>query len=64
MRDGYGSISWKEWSAILDLLDNKAVENFEQSDQSNFGLLEKLGPTWGMRGQYRKTLRLILYSDD
>lgn len=41
----------------------KGVAEFERAFADQFGWLEKLGETWGMRGTFRKDLYMVLYSD-
>lgn len=61
---GYKAIRDSILSQIKDQLYDKAVAEFEVSYASEFGLLEKLGETWGMRGVFRNDLRRILYVDE
>lgn len=41
----------------------KTVQDWESKAQGEFGLVEKIGETWGMRGVFRRELRGILFAD-
>jgi hypothetical protein len=61
---GYYAIYEKNLKRIKDRLYTEAVRVFEETYQGEFGFIEELGETWGMRGVFRRTLRLVLYGDD
>lgn len=42
----------------------KAVEKFKLAYANEFGILESIGDTWGMIGQFQRHLRAMLYVDD
>jgi hypothetical protein len=50
-------------SKMRDKLYDQGCAAFEAQYANEFGLLEKLGPTWGMRGVFRGEFRMILYAD-
>jgi len=61
---GYQKIRDTQLERLRDKLYEDACRIFDESHKSDFGFIEKQGETWGFRGSYRKTLRLILYSDN
>ena len=42
----------------------KGVAMFEERWAGEFGLIEKIGDTWGMRGVFRSDFRRLLYADE
>jgi hypothetical protein len=60
----YYAIYEKNLKRIKDRFYADAVRMFEEKYQGEFGLIESLGETWGMRGVFRRTLRLVLYAED
>ncbi len=47
-----------------DSLYDQGCTAFDAQYASEFGFLEHLGPTWGMRGVFRDEFRMILYAND
>jgi plasmid stability protein len=61
---GYQKIYGDILAALRPVLFAKAVSEFETNYQSQFGILEGLGEDWGMRGVFRRDMRMILFADD
>ncbi len=61
---GYQKIYTDILSALRPQLFAKAVSEFETNYQAEFGMLESLGEDWGMRGVFRRDMRMILFADD
>ncbi len=61
---GYQKIYTDILAALRPQLFSKAVAEFETNYQAQFGILESIGEDWGMRGVFRKDMRMILFADD
>jgi hypothetical protein len=61
---GYQKIRDSQLARLRDKLFEDACRIFDESHKKDFGMIERLGETWGFRASYRKMLRLILYSDN
>ena len=61
---GYQKIYTDILAALRPQLFAKAVSEFEANYQAQFGILEGLGEDWGMRGVFRRDMRMILFADD
>ena len=61
---GYQKIYTEILTALRPLLFANAVSEFEANYKSEFGILEGLGEDWGMRGVFRRDMRMILFADD
>ncbi len=61
---GYSAIYQKNLKRMQDHLYAEAVRTFEETHQEDFGIIESFGEDWGMRGRFRKDLRLVLYAED
>ena len=58
---GYQALYKQGLDIICDRLYAEAVQVFDESHRKDFGLIEEIGETWGMRGVFRTNLRIILY---
>jgi hypothetical protein len=61
---GYQKIYTDILAALRPQLFAKAVSEFETNYKEEFGILEGLGEDWGMRGVFRRDMRMILFADD
>jgi plasmid stability protein len=61
---GYQKIYTDILTALRPKLFAQAVAEFETNYQTQFGILESIGEDWGMRGVFRKDMRMILFADD
>ena len=61
---GYAAIRAKELQRLKDRMYAEACAAFDESHKADFGTLEEQGPECGFRGEFRSTLRMILYADD
>jgi Domain of unknown function (DUF4157) len=61
---GYQKIYGDILAALRPKLFTQAVAEFETNYQAQFGILESIGEDWGMRGVFRKDMRMILFADD
>lgn len=61
---GHDNLKANLTAQLRDRLYADAVKWFEATFANQFGLLEKCGETWGMRGVFRKDLYRVLYGDD
>lgn len=61
---GYSAIYQRNLRRLQDHLYAESVRLFEASHQADFGIIESLGEDWGMRGRFRRDLRIVLYAED
>ncbi len=61
---GYQKIYTDILAALRPKLFTQAVAEFETNYQAQFGIVESIGEDWGMRGVFRKDMRMILFADD
>jgi plasmid stability protein len=61
---GYQKIYTDILAALRPKLFTQAVAEFETNYQEQFGILESIGEDWGMRGVFRKDMRMVLFADD
>ncbi|MBV8758771.1 MAG: DUF4157 domain-containing protein, partial [Deltaproteobacteria bacterium] len=60
---GYAKIYGDIFEQVRPMLYDKCVAAFEEKFKDQFGLIEKIGETWGMRGVFRRELRGMIYAD-
>ena len=61
---GYQAIYDKTLARIKDKLFEDAARVFDESHEKDFSLIDEIGETWGQRGVFRNTLRIVLYADE
>lgn len=61
---GYQGIYQKILKESKDNYYSKAFDTFSEKYKEQFGLVEAIGDDWGMKGVFKKDLRMILYADD
>jgi hypothetical protein len=59
---GFAKIQSDILAKLLPQIYEKLVAEFEAKFADRFGVLEKIGETWGMRGTFRNDLRRLLWS--
>ncbi len=60
----YGAIRAKELKKLKDRMYAEGCAAFDAKHKGEFGPLEKQGPDYGFRGEFRTQYRMILYADD
>ena len=63
VQGGFDAIYNKEFIRMRDVLFNTAIQTFEDSHKADFGWLD-LCDDCGMKGTFRKYLRIVLYADE
>lgn len=58
---GYDAIYRKNLDRICERMYAEACKAFDESHKEDVGLVEDIGEDWGMRGTFRKTLRIVLF---